>query len=112
LACSDPALAKFVYDKIGELLQLPGEATAPFENLGLLTSFNGVDLLQTPDHTKLSCESYLRRLLTAHHWETPTATERQPGSRPPEPLSHTDLHAVYHSVGPAKHTPEHAALEK
>jgi hypothetical protein len=60
----------------------------------------------------VSCATYLRRLLAAHNWSTPSATESPIGSRPQEPFSESDLHAVYATPGFAEHTAEHASLAK
>jgi hypothetical protein len=112
LACADPAIAVYVYEHIGLKLRLPKEPKPPFEQLGIVDSFNGVDVLQTRKYTKLSCESYIRRLLLSHNWSTPSATDTASPSRPREPLNPSDVHAIYHSTGPAEHTLEHAALSK
>jgi hypothetical protein len=111
LATSDPSIATYLYEAIGKALQLPGEPTPPFEIQGHIKSFNGVDVHQTRDYIKINSENYIRRLLVAHHWETPTAQESIPGSRPSEPLKPSDIHALYNTVGPAESTPEHAKLE-
>jgi hypothetical protein len=78
-------------------------------NLGLLTTFNGVDIKQTRLYIKLSCSLYLRRFLITHHWDIPAATDR---ASPFEPLCPSTLHEIQTSTGPAEHTPEHLALEE
>jgi hypothetical protein len=55
IATPDPTLAACIYDQIGKSLQLPGESSPPFEQLGLVDSFNGVDVLQTRHYIKLGC---------------------------------------------------------
>jgi hypothetical protein len=47
IATPDPAIAAHIYEKIGQLLQLPGKSSPPFEQLGLVESFNGVHVTQT-----------------------------------------------------------------
>ena len=69
-----------IYARIGQELQLPGETEPPFVDEGLVESFNGVDILQTRDYIKLSCTTYIRRLLASHHWSTPRAMESPIGS--------------------------------
>jgi hypothetical protein len=77
---------------------------------GIIDSLNGVDIFQTRRYIKLWCPTYIRCLLASHNWETPALTGPKPGSRPSEPLSPSIIHALYHSICPAKGTPEHAAL--
>jgi len=38
---------------------------------GITARYNGVDIHQTRDHVKLSCENYIRRVLQTHGWESP-----------------------------------------
>jgi hypothetical protein len=111
LASPSPALAAKVFDQIGAALQLPGEDKPPFKNLGVVDSFNGVDVLQTRDYNKISCESYLNRLLKGHSWETPAQDEPKPGSRPTEPLSPSVIKELYTTPGSPEHTKEHGILE-
>jgi hypothetical protein len=111
LATSDPAVTTQVYDNNGKALMLHGEPAPPFEQLGLVTSFNGVDMLQTCDYLKLNSESYIGRLLAAHHWETPTQQESAIGSRITKPIHPTDIPALFSTIGAAESTPEHAKLE-
>ena len=67
---------------IGDKLKLPSEAKIPIEFQGILSSFNGYDILQTAEYTRLSAESYLRRVLKGHGWETPSSRESEPGAKP------------------------------
>lgn len=112
IASPDPAIAAYIYERIGQKLQLPGETEPPFVDEGLVESFNGVDILQTQDYIKLSCSTYIRRLLASHSWSTPGKTERPIGSRPFEPFPESDLQAIYTTPGFAEHTSEHSALAK
>jgi hypothetical protein len=112
LAMPDPAIAARLYDQIGKCLQLPGKTSVPFQQQGLIDSFNGVNILQTRHYIKLSCTSYIRRLLAAHHWATPALDEPKPGSRPTEPLPASAIHALYQATGFLEGSPEHAALAK
>jgi hypothetical protein len=112
IATPDPEIARYIYDRIGKKLQLPGETEASFVDEGLVESFNGVDVLQTQHYIKLSCSTYIRRLLAAHHWSTPQATESKIGSCPFEPFPESDHHAVYTTPGFAENTVEYASLAK
>jgi hypothetical protein len=100
IACSTPNVAD---DLIASL-----QCHVTMKNLGLLTSFNGVDIDQTQHYIKISCSSYLRRFLLTHHWDVPSATDR---STPFEPLAPSVFTELQTTVGPAEHTSEHKALE-
>jgi hypothetical protein len=112
IATPDPKIAEYIYARIGKKLQLPGESEAPFVDEGLVESFNGVDILQTRSYIKLSCSTYIRRLLAAHGWTKPLEKESPIGSRPFEPFPASDHHEVYTTPGFAEHTTEHASLAK
>jgi hypothetical protein len=111
LATSDPAVATIVYDAIGTTLCLPGEPVLPFEQQVLVAAFNGANMVHTCDYIKLTSESYIRHLLAAHHWETPTQHKTALGSHPAKPLHPANMHAISTTVGATKSTPEHAKLE-
>jgi hypothetical protein len=71
VACKDPAISKEVIRQVGERL------TVPLHDLGILNKFNGVDILQSRDYIKLSCESFLSKVITQHGWEE-TITQHNP----------------------------------
>jgi hypothetical protein len=97
---------------LGVKLKHPNEAKAPIKFLGLLDKFIGTDVLQTRHYTKLSCTSYIERMLTSHGWDKPSPTEHVTTSRPIEPLSSAKVEEIYRTVGPAESTSQHRALEK
>ena len=111
VACPDPSVAEQIFTTIGHKLRLPDETAPPFVNLGLATSFNGIDLAQTRDYVKVHCSSYIKRLLASHGWETPALHECKPGSRPAEPLPPSDIAAIYNTTGPIEHSSEADALQ-
>ena len=106
IACSDESIAKSIYDYIGKQLQLPTETTPPFQYLGLMDDYNGIDVKQTATSITLTCSSYISRLLTSHKWSTPSATP----STNPSPLPTDAINQIYTHVGPDEGTPAHAAL--
>ena len=104
-------MAKKIVKAIGERLQLPSEVELPIEFQGVLTSFNGYDILQTADYTKLSAESYLCCVLKGHGWETPGSKESQPGAKPKSPLNDTKVKVLYlAATSPKEGTREHHKL--
>jgi hypothetical protein len=108
LACPDEALAKCIYGIIGSKLQLLSETQLLFTYLGLLDTFNGVDLLQTCDHVSISCHTYIECVLQTHGWSTPE--HKNPESSKVSPLSSDCLIQLYKDVGPSEGTREHSAL--
>ena len=61
--------AKDLFNNIGVKIQFPSEkedSIIPFEFLGIVTDYNGVDIIQTPDYIETSCKNYILRLLKSH----------------------------------------------
>jgi hypothetical protein len=71
VACSDPGISKEIICQIGAQLQVP------LNDLGTLTKFNGLDIVQTRDYTKIHCQSFLTKVLKQHGWEE-TITQHNP----------------------------------
>jgi hypothetical protein len=46
-----------------------------FKSQGILSSFNGVDIDQRREYVKVSCQSYLARLLQTHGWDRSSPIE-------------------------------------
>jgi hypothetical protein len=63
VACSDTAISKEIIRQVGAQLQVP------LNDLGTLTKFNGLDILQTRDYIKIYCKSFLDKVLKQHGWE-------------------------------------------
>jgi hypothetical protein len=63
VACCNPAITKEIIRQVGVQL------TVPLHDLGVLTKFNGVNILQTRDYIKIHCESFLDKVLTQHGWQ-------------------------------------------
>jgi hypothetical protein len=71
VACRDTAISKEIIRQVGAQLQVP------LNDLGTLTKFNGVDVLQARDFTKISCTSFLSKVLLQHGWDE-TITQHNP----------------------------------
>ena len=110
LASPDPKISALVYQRIGAYLKLPKEDKVPFKELGILNSFNGIDVQQTRHYTKLSNESYLRRFLKTHQWDTESPNTTTTQSRHFEPIPPSAITDIYNNIGPSEHTKEHADL--
>ena len=107
LACKREELAKKIYASIGKRLQLPTEDSAPFTYLGLLTSYNGVDIAQCRDSITIHCENYISRVLKAHGWLT--EDEKETRSTRPVPLRPELSPAIFKTAGPPEGSAEYAA---
>ena len=46
------------------------ESFHPFEYLGIVKDYNGVDIKQTSHYIDMSCESYIKRLYKSYDWDT------------------------------------------
>jgi len=79
------------------------------KSLGVGTKYNGVDILQTRDYVKLSCESYIDRLLQTHGWDQPGA--REPDRFDSVPMTADTSTTLQGLHGPADGTAEHKQLE-
>ena len=86
----DPAIAKYIIAQIGAKLQVP------LNHLGVIAKFNRIDVLQTRGHIKISCETYLDKVLDSHKWQ-----EREPGVNPiPIRTDSTHQSAIEISIPP------------
>jgi hypothetical protein len=103
VACSDPTVAQGLIDSIGKVVDLKSQ--------GILSSFNGIDIDQRREYVKISCQSYLTRMLKTHGWAKASPTEKS-DSKPIEPLAASTAEELSTSVGPAEDSAEHRALEK
>ena len=106
---SQQTLANEFYTIIGKKLQLPKASEPPFKNLGLATSYNGIDVKQTQQCIKISCEDYIDCIAGSHRW-----TKSNPNkltSRPTAPLPKNALTQVFKEQGPLEGTVEHKKLQ-
>ena len=60
LATSKPMIARVVFYGVDDY------PTFPLKRMGLVTLFNGIDVEQTRDYTKISVETYLERVCENH----------------------------------------------
>ena len=72
--------------------------------------YNGVDIAQTRDYIKLSCETYIDRILQTHGWEQPKLQESD--RHDVVPVSPLKVPSLLKLHGPAEGTKEHRELEK
>ena len=87
------------------------ESSAPFQYLGLLRDYNGLDVHQSRDHITISCASYISRVLKTHGWDKPNLKESDP-PKAGAPLPMDCITQLYSAPGHTEGSPEHRALEK
>ena len=77
--------------------------------MGLIYDFNEIDVLQTDSYMKISCATYIHRLVTTHGWKEDSRTKST--SKANSPIRAELLKQVYSQIGPTERTAEHKALE-
>ena len=73
LGCENEQSARNLFNKIGKKIQFPSEVEqgiVPFEFIGIVKDYNGVDITQTPDYMEMLCKNYIARHLQYHGWDT------------------------------------------
>jgi hypothetical protein len=66
LGCVNDDTARGIMRLIGECIQPPSKTVIPSTFQGIITSFNGYDVIQMADYIQLSAESYLRCVFKSH----------------------------------------------
>ena len=75
--CKREETAKNIFNIIGTKMRFESEeekGIIPFEYLGIVKDYNGVDLKQTSHYIGMSCESYIKHLYRSHDWEATIST--------------------------------------
>ena len=75
---------------------------------GTYARYNGIDLHQTRDYIKVSCESYIERMLLAHGWDEPAHNETD--RHDVTPMTYAKATELLTLVGPLEGTKEHSKL--
>jgi hypothetical protein len=78
---------------------------------GILTTFNGVDVQQRDRYIKITCESYIDKLLAHYGWSS--SGSRDTGERPIEPLAASTTQQLFdnYATAPRDGTAEYCDLE-
>jgi hypothetical protein len=63
IASTNPAHCEKVRKDIEERMQ------NPLNDLGVIKRFNGIDILQARDFVKISCETYIDKIVSHHGWQ-------------------------------------------
>jgi hypothetical protein len=48
----------------------------PLNDLGVIKRFNGIDILQARDFVKISCETYIDKIVSLHGWQDELASNQ------------------------------------
>jgi hypothetical protein len=117
------------------------EDIVPFEWLGIVEDYNGVDIKQTDKYIEMNCAGYINRLLKTHGWDTELSKTKKPepspnpspnpspdpspdpspvpslfqdymkSSKPIAPIPADSIEQLFKDVGPPENTAAHKALE-
>ena len=87
IATSSERIANILFDAIDDLL------TFPIKRMGLVTMFNGIDVLQNRDYIKISVQTYIERFLEKHlnSWMAMSQTSEYPTPLPHRPKMMQDI---------------------
>lgn len=76
---------------------------------GILTSFNGVDVIQTRHYIQVTCESYIDRFLEHYGWSSPG--NRESSERPIEPIAMSTIPQLFLDYDAAATATDAALME-
>ena len=102
IAVKNPKTADILINKINECVTT--------QNKGLGTKYNGVDLLQTRDYIKISCESFIDRVLQTHGWDKSSPIDK--GRHDIVPVSTESVDKLQMLKGPAEGSADHKNLKR
>ena len=85
IGCEHEKLAADIANIIGTKVKFPTEQEIPMTFLGIVSDYNGVDIIQTRNHVEISCANYIDRIMKSHGWSTAPNTEKLKAPVPPEP---------------------------
>ena len=110
IACKSPAVADKLIAVINKHATTENQGVGIRGDFGVHSRYNGVDIHQTRDYVKLSCETYIQRVLQTHGWEKPNLQESD--RHDSVPLSPDFAKTLCTLEGPLEGTTEHKELER
>jgi hypothetical protein len=113
----DFAIASKSQDTAEKLIKVVNShATTDSQGIGVKTvhgvssRYNGIDVHQTQDYIKLSCETYIKRVLQTHDWEAPSP--RESDRHDLVPMSSDNAAQLLTNKGHMEGTAKHRKLEE
>jgi hypothetical protein len=104
----DPSTANRLIEIINSHVSTKNQGIGSPTSLGISHRYNGLDVHQTRHYIKLSCETYIQRVLQTHGWETPGPKE---SDRPDSVPLHPDVASKIALLsGPAEGSTEFSVL--
>jgi hypothetical protein len=76
---------------------------------GILTSFNGVDIVQSRHYIQVTCESFIHRFLEDYEWPSPGSRESR--NRPIEPIAMSTIPQLFLNYDGAANATDAALME-
>jgi hypothetical protein len=111
IASHDPATAETLVGLINARVTTVHQGIGLERASGMHCRYNGLDVHQTADYTKLNCETYIDRVLQTHGWTSPYEGETDRHDSVPM-TSDVSNRLVTLEDGPAEGTIEHKRLEQ
>lgn len=108
VASVTPRVASKLVDMINDRVTTVDKGIGKITVNGAFSQYNGVDIHQTRDYIKMSCESYIDRVLQTHNWTQPD--HQQSDRHDSVPLSPSLISALGSTKGPAEGTNEYRDL--
>jgi hypothetical protein len=104
----DPATANRLLKIINSHVTTKNQGLGSPTQYGISHRFNGLDVHQSSKFIKISCETYIQRVLQTHGWESPGPRE---SDRPDIVPLHPDVASKLATLsGPSEGSPEFTAL--
>jgi hypothetical protein len=110
IASKSPAAAEKLIAIINKHATTASRGIGVLDDQGLGIQYNGIGLHQTHHYVKLSCETYINRVLQTHGWEKPGPKESDRFDS--VPLFADTATALLLSVGPSEDSAKHSNLER
>jgi hypothetical protein len=110
IGCTCVETAKKLIEIINSRVTTKNQGIGTLTSSGLSHHYNGLDVHQTSRYIKISCETYIHRMLQTHGWESPGPKE---SDRPDSVPLHPDVASkIALLTGPAEGTPEYDNIAK
>lgn len=108
IGCACPTTANRLIEIINSHVSTKNQGIGTPTQYGISHRYNGLDVHQTQRYIKISCETYIHRILQTHGWESPGPRE---SDRPDSVPLHPDVASKIATLsGPSEGTTEYDNL--